>query len=323
MPPSRPPRPLRIGISYRLTFSPDSLSVLVTGRRLNLWGLAARERVGTCHPLKHPSHADFLPDGTRCVLKNTSGKLAVMPISDMEAFTLLPVDRPGEGCQVLFSPCGYYLIDGCWDGRLTVRDVVSGRLALEEEAPGSMVSWIGCDAGRQLFAYARGLKAYLREDSHDATSVHVRRWPFHEHREVSIAGPWSDARAAAPSPDGKRLAILERERLSVISLDDAQGVVHREFAMTPGAYLRKVLAWSPDGTLIGCIYGDDALFLDSRTLECRARHADRDTSDVAFSPDGRFVGIGTWSKGVVMPVEQLLATPTGSVDGEAQPARPA
>jgi WD40 repeat protein len=318
---ARPPKPLKIGISYALAFSPDSRSLLVSGRRLNLWGLPGRARIGTSHPLKHPSDVDISPDGLRCVVKNTSGKIAVMPVADMEAYTLLPTPGSYEGCQILHSPCGRYLVDGDWKGRLTVRDAVSGSLVLQEQVEHCMVRWLACDARRELFAYNRSPTAHFEGDRTGLPTVFVRRWPFDVHPEEPVRGDWTRVNAVAPSPDGARLAVLEWDRLSVVSLPDGRLLVDRSFDTSTQGQLRSVLTWSPDGALLGCIVGDQALLLDSATLGTRAAHLEKYACQIAISPDGMFVAIGNWSKGTVASIDQL-PKPVGIVEG-AQPARPA
>ncbi len=302
----RPPKPLGIGVSHSLTFTPDSQSLIVAGRRVFRWSLAAGERADSCHPFANVHRVDCAPDGARFAAKNTAGRICVMPAAEMTAAQVLPDKKASPGCRVLFSPCGEHLVDGSWDGRLTVRDAASGRVELEERVDAFMLRWLASDPARQLFAYVRSPTARFEGDHGALPTVFVRRWPFHEHPESAVPGHWPDADAVAPSPDRARLAILDRAQLCVVALDGPTRVVRRalgEFGQT--GQLNRALAWSPDGGIVACTLGDAILFLDSATLECRHRHVVRHATDIAYSADGRFVAIGGWNDGVVLAVDPL------------------
>ena len=66
------------------------------------------------------------------VAKNTSGEVVVFDAASLEELARFAGEGYGEGTSVRFSPCGRYLIDGSWGGRLLVREADSGSVAWEE-----------------------------------------------------------------------------------------------------------------------------------------------------------------------------------------------
>jgi len=312
MPTADPFKPLAIGRSYQVRFTPDGQSLAVVGDKLTLWNLQAGKRVGAYRPFAHPSDLDVAPSGALGVVKNTGGRLATFPLSDPAAFVQLPVKDAVEGCEVLFSPCGLYVVDGSWDGRLSVHEIATGRCVFMEEFDDCMLERLACDAARELFVYYR--QPLSEEDAEGvvAGSLVLRRWPFDKHGETCLPGRWRRVDAVAPSPDGRRLAILHEARLSVVALDGGEPVVSCALGETAAGI---GLAWSPDGAIVACTERRQASFFDAATLARRARHVVAHASDVAFSPDGRLAAVGSWEKGVVLGVAQL--TPWSAGDAYA------
>ena len=324
--PSTPVKPLQAGKSYELRLSPDGTQALALGRNVVLWDVATRKRLASAHPFGHPSSAAFAPDGQRVVVKNTSGEIVVLAVPDLSTLCVADCRGWGEGSAPFWSPCGRFLVDGNWGGDVAVRDASTGAVVLREHYDCSMLHDISANADASLFSFVLFHRGEDEDEDEDeeggepksrSTSVGdtiaTRRWPFDQHAARVFQPPraWSHTEGAFLSPDGTRLAVMvwQPKHKTVLEIhelrDDAAGQV-RSLRLDFGA-TGPTLAWSPDGGTIACIELQRVTLIDVATLKRRASHPLPYASHVEFSRDGRLLAIGSWSKGVVLALEDVGA----------------
>ncbi len=109
-------KPLRIGTSYSVAFSPDGLSLATLGRDVSVWDLGARTKSWRVHPLSNPGDVAFSPNGRRLAVKNTAGVIVVLNAQDGSVVVDFHNVNDGEGSNVAFSSDGRLLVDGSWSG---------------------------------------------------------------------------------------------------------------------------------------------------------------------------------------------------------------
>ena len=119
-------KPWKIGTSYAVAFSGDGRLLATLGRDVSIWDLALRSKVVRAHPFSHPSDAAFSPDQRHLAVRSTSGQIAIVDVRS--GLTVVDFDNAaeGEGSNLQYSPCGEYIADGTWSGRLSVRRASSG-----------------------------------------------------------------------------------------------------------------------------------------------------------------------------------------------------
>jgi len=295
-------KPLSIAKSYALAFTPDSRRLLAVGQRVAVWNLTTGKRQGAYRPFAHPSNLDVAPSGTHCIVKSTGGELALMTLDDEPVITPVKVRDPSEGAAALFSPCGGFVVDAGWDGLLAVRELPAGRLAFAQPHKEVMIEWLACDPARERYAYVH--HSMSDDDPTPPNKLVLRRWPFDTHPDVvlPVDSELHDA-ALAFSPDGRRLAINSDGRLLVVDADSGATLAQRTVAEMRGTGM--AVAWSADGAALACVEEDQISFFGTGTLARHARHRVAYACDVAFSPDGRLVAMGSWENGVVMAVADL------------------
>lgn len=262
------------------------------GKRTSLWDVESRERIAGVLPLSNASDVDIAPDDGRVVVKNTSGDVAVYDAALSEELLRLPGRPWGEGSAIRFSPCGRFLVDGSWNGDLLVRDAVTGEIVFHER--GEHVSPLACTRDRRVWVYVR-----------NAVVAYVRQWPFEQHEPIRFSEVGMIWRAGL-SDDGNLAVVLRGHYLEVWRLDRANarkevvGQVELEDGM--GA-----VALSPTGDRVGLasVSRMEGLLL-TRELGYLGRVPFEYPSDVAFSPDSKLIAFGDGSKGVVLPVADLL-----------------
>ncbi|MBX7131634.1 MAG: hypothetical protein K1X67_03035 [Fimbriimonadaceae bacterium] len=80
--------------------------------------------------VSHLSKASISPDGSRIAVKSTSGRILVF---DLEGTCLLDCknQREGEGCNLVWTEDGQFLIDGSWKGAIRQRNAETGEIVME------------------------------------------------------------------------------------------------------------------------------------------------------------------------------------------------
>lgn len=278
-----------IGSSFRVAWSPDSTRLVTLGRRVAVWDVQARKKIGDVKPFSYESSVAVSPRGDRFAVKNTQGTVAVVDLASVLVRLVLPGDAYGEGAGVRFSGDGEALVDGSWNGDLLVRDATTGAILHHERGPG--IGAIESVDGGDTWVYDTG------------GALHVRRWPF-ERNDAEI-----HAYAGHKLWD---LAPYDSERVAVgttgsVELWQLAGRRPKVLARWPTAIsgTGEHVAWSPDGRFLAHAGAHYATVLDDQLRV--VWHAPFDyASDVAFSPDGRLLAVGDWSKGVVVPLHEIL-----------------
>ena len=298
---------LRVGRSYQLRFVAGGSNGIAIGQDIVLWSLSQGKRICSSHPFKHPGSFDISPEGDRLVVKNTSGQLAILSTKDLATIFLFPTEGSSDGGAPLFSRCGKLIIDGSWNGHLRLLDSSNGGLVNEELSEGSMVKSLTSDAQRRLFAYVKQPKVADRVSRLPFSQVVTRRWPFVENPEVEVPVGEHSVGSISLSPDGSRLALLQMNAAAAFSLEIIDLLEGRALAsqrVDPGGTNRS-LAWSPDGLKLACVEKGQVSVFDAVSLDRVARHVDTYPCFVEFSPDGSSIAMGSWERGVVMPISQL------------------
>jgi WD40 repeat protein len=266
-------------------------------------GVESRTRIARAHPFKHPSHIDFSPDGSKLAVKNTSGEIVVLDGSTLDVLARHSGRPWGEGAEVLFSPCGEYLVDGTWSGALVVREALTGTVVHREEDEGRSIGALDCTRDRLRWAYN-----VWRHAPHKDVWLTIRSWPFTAGRsETRFQATAREARsihALALDPSGASLAVTGHGlQLWGVSTDEPE--LLRKAPVLPVSGTGRAVAWSPSGEMLALAgAGETRLFTNALREIWRT---DLEYScDVAFSPSGDLLAFGAWSRGFV------IATPVPS-----------
>jgi WD40 repeat protein len=266
-----------------------------------LWDVRQHRQTAVNRLLAHPNSVAFAPNGAYYAVKNTRGEIVVCTVASGELVSRYKPDGQGEGCRILFSADGDYLIDGSWKGRIDVRRVTDLQPTLSQVFEGCMVADASASRGRTVWAFVVSKIGNPPDPDHD--QVLFRPWPL----DAKGARPRMDHLpalcCARLSPDGKRLAVIQKwTKLSVFDLE-----TNTTTAMTKlESAARAALTWSPDGKLLGTVQKGRWTLHASDDLREVGSLADLYPCALDFSPDGSLIALGSWERGVVLPLAQVL-----------------
>lgn len=297
-------RPLKIGQSYDAAFSPDGTLLCVSGRSVSLWSVPDRKKLWRAHPLSHPADLVFTQDDQRIVVKNTSGLIVQADVGDGSVVEGFTTSVDGEGANMILAPAGDVLVDGSWNGAVTFRSCDDGEVLDVHTFEHQMV--------RSLHRTADGF--YTHQNY---------RWPRAQHDHRLVRWSWNGTyepvtwveeapqhftgRKVAITPDGTACAIEDcedrRVGVAVRSMDD--GTLLWTSHEGESVFLQS-LEWSHRGELLAATTGDRAVLRDAGTGALLAEWTIPYVASVVFSPDDRWLMIGSaTSAGILVDLDEL------------------
>lgn len=289
-------RPLKLQRCYEVAFSNTGAFLITLSGDVVAWNVHERSKRFRVHPFSHPSHCAVHPNDSRLAVKSTSGQIALLDADDGTLVRMLDDTKSNEGSNILYSSCGSKLVDGSWNGQLTVRSAESGQISFQRGFPGEMITRIARTATGDRWFVVHQPKSVVDHKPPASAFVSVWGWPFEEpqdrlmHREGTI-------KDLAVSPDGSRLCLLGHESITVVRLAD-NGL------LASGAYTyggtQFVATWSPDGHEIATVQKDSFVFYAANTAQPSQTIDLAYASDIAYSPDGKLLALGSWSSGMLI-----------------------
>ena len=299
-------KPWKIGASYAVAISHDGRLLATLARDVFIWDLALRSKTVRAHPFSHPSDAAFSPDQRNMAVKSTSGQIVVLDAQSGQTVVDFKNAADGEGSNLQYSPCGSYIVDGTWSGLLSVRRASSGTREFVQDFGEMIRSVHGCEDGKH-WVIAHGAKA-TPDDGPPCNYFSVWRWPFGSETCRILPERIAFSRSSALSPDGALLAVVHGappDTLSVFRIEDGAcvGLVSIQSGGTGHA-----LSWSKDGRLVASVQDQNIVFFTWPGLAKTHQLALSYPSDVAFSPRGDLLAIGSWQVGWVLSAHTLTTT---------------
>ena len=301
-------KPWKIGTSYAVAFSGDGRLLATLGRDVSIWDLALRSKVVRAHPFSHPSDAAFSPDQRHLAVRSTSGQIAIVDVRS--GLTVVDFDNAaeGEGSNLQYSPCGEYIADGTWSGRLSVRRASSGAHEFVQDYQGEGIRSVHRSDDGKHWVIAHVAKATSDERPPPPDYFSVWGWPFGSGRYRILPERIAFSQSSALSPDGALLAVVHGappDTLSVFRMSD--GACAGAASVQSGG-TGHALGWSNYGRLIASVQDQNIAFYIWPGLGKKHELALAYPSDVAFSPRGDLFAVGSWQVGWVLPADTLATT---------------
>jgi WD40 repeat protein len=301
----KPPR-LKWPVAYGLSCSPDGRLLACLGRNVVLIDIAARQRLWTSHPLSHPSYAAFSPCGETLAVKATSGRIVVVDLRSGEVLHDHTNQKEGEGSGICFSPDGSGLVDGSWDGVLTIRRARESAILGREHFPGEMITRVTHDQSRRTWLVEHSPTLRPGENMSPPDYLSLRQWPFslETTRTFSFG---MHIESSTLSPDGSRFCFIQKfdeRRVHIAQTSDGR-------VLTSSIPLEAVgtgseLAWSGDGGHVATVSGRMFVLLRASDLAVVGRVPCRHPASMAFLPGGDEMVLGSWNTSTIVKLSNAM-----------------
>lgn len=278
-------------------FSPDEERVFYqVGNTLTAMKLATREILFAVKPATNVTHMDLSPDGSRLVVKNTSGRTLVVDAENGATLADFKNQREGEGDGVLFSPCGKFVVTVSWNGLLNVRDAQAGKVVFEDFQQGCMLTNLSTPEDRRFIIYS--LAGTFDESAGRRTrhKLLLRDWPLSDGNIREVFSDHEITGCSTISPTGRFFAAAHFKEFTVTDLKTSK-VIGR---LPIGTYSKK-MAWSHDERFIGLSVADVYHVLEMPSLKVRHQFSIQYANSITFSPSLKYVAV----KGHIVPMDYL------------------
>jgi WD40 repeat protein len=278
---------------YDVVFSGSGSLLVSLSRDVVAWDVLGRVKRFRSHPLSHPSSCAIHPDEQSIVIKNTTGSIAIIDSCDGAIVRIFNSKVRNEGSNILYSSCGDYIVDGSWNGEIMVRSAATGNVAFHREFPGEMITRVTRSAGCDRWYFLHQPKSISRDLPFEPAYVSVWEWPF---TSPTYLRNLVDGRihSISISPDGERICIVGQDVISVMSLAEKRILASTQYTFGGTAFVAE---WSPDSREIATVQDEQFVFYFATNLEKRKTVELQFASDVAYSPDGTLIALGSWEAG--------------------------
>ena len=296
---------MKFPMAFAASRSDDGRLIACVGRNVVVIDMVERATLSKSHPFKHPSNAAFSPDGTALAAKSTSGRIVILDPRSGEALFDHKNQKEGEGSNPLFSPNGDELVDGSWQGLLTVRSVREGVLQGRESFPGEMIGRVSHDRSRRTWLIEHSLKAN-GDLPPPPGYVSLRAWPFNSATSKVFRFDFN-FQSATLSPDASRFCFIESSdarRIFVAKTSD--GSIVASSASTEGGGTGSELAWSDDSRYLASVQSRKFVLYNASDLSVVGAVPCQYPSAIAFLPNNKLL-LGSWSASAIMDLGHILA----------------
>lgn len=301
----KPPR-LKWPAAYDLSCSADGRLLACLGRNVVVIDIAARQRVSTSHPLSHPSHVTFSPSGEALAVKATSGRIVVIDPRSGEVLNDHMNQKEGEGSGVCFSPDGSGLVDGSWNGALTIRRARGSAILSRELFPGEMITRVTHDQSRRTWLVEHSPTVRPGENMPPPDYLSLRLWPFSPETTRTFSFG-AHIESSTLSPDGSRFCFIQKwdeRRVHIAQASDGQ-VLTSSTPLEAGG-TGSELAWSGDGRHVVTVSKGMFVFFRASDLAVVGRVSCQYPSATAFLPGGEKMVLGSWNTTTIVKLGDVL-----------------
>lgn len=302
----KPFRPIKLKKSYAIDFSPDDELFATLGRsNCWVWDIAKRKKISRSPSLFHPSTLKFSPSGNLLAVKNTSGWIFILDPKDCNILKDYHNYHDGEGSNILFSPCGSYLVDGSWSGHINVREVDTGKIVWSTIFENEIIAAVHqtMDGRRWVFEHHPiGDSTGIPPAS---TYFTLWKWPLDKNDYEKINLHVSLSKGSAITGDGEYLAVVHGRlsgKLDIIKVDSGNQI--RSWPVEIGG-IGGHLAWSNDGRFLGSVQTEKIVFYDGATYSKICEFQIPFLDFITFSPNSKYLGLGSWSDGMILSQENI------------------
>lgn len=298
---------MKVGRAFQLRLSPDGRHAVSIGRNVVFWDLQTCRRIGSVHPFKHPSSVDFSPDGSYFAVKNSAGEIRVIDVPELRIREPINLKPYTEGCRVLFSHCGRYIIDGDWSGGLHLHELSTGQVIFSEADPNTLITDLCSAPQKKLVAYVLQPKAADRVSPLNPSKIVVRSWPFAPNRTVLEHENFGWVKAISFDPKGERLVLLQQVKrtfhIILLQIDPTHIIASK---VVPWGGANFSVAWSPDGKYVACAESVGVTLYSVPNLSKLGSIPLPYACFVEFSRDTQYLALGSYEQGRIEPISAVI-----------------
>jgi WD40 repeat protein len=303
----------KLPAGFSVAFSKDGTKLACSGTRVHILDPESLERISIFKPFPNICAIDFAPSGKEILVKNTEGKIAIIEAITGELLATNLTKPTREGCRARFSVDGSYIINGDWDGTLSIHSAASCDKLREIRHAHELIRDISLNRIGTAMIVEHQPKVFGEKQVPDKSYLMIHNLPLSETsgRRLDFKKSISNARL---SNDGTKVAFVEE----VIGKKGAETVILgaklKIAEILTGTILSesddfqwyKSLEWSVDDKHIFTAIDGHFVLHEVTSLERLWKQPAEFTSSIAFHPNGDLVALGTWKTTLLVQLSKLL-----------------
>jgi WD40 repeat protein len=288
--------------AHEIKFSPSGDHVAFFGsRNVTVLDLISGKQVfEVCHTA-HPSSIDYSPDGSRLVVKSTSGRTKVLDATNGDIFIDFQNQKEGQGESAFFSNCGKHVVSVSWSGILTVRDAVSGNIMLEKNYPGQKLGNFTTASDRSVFIYS-----VCRPPISPTNLMSIEKLSLPpSDGDGQLPQEWPFIKSLQLSPSGQYISVIygTSEMMHEIYELKTMRLLVKQPIKYGGSGIS--VAWSDNEALFSCCGEDKVIVTKFPEMNLTHEIPMHYPCFVGFSPSFTHIALGSWSKSFIVPMQGL------------------
>ncbi len=295
-------------MSYETACTADGKMFVCVGRRINGFDVGNRQKILSARPFPHASHSDFSPDNKKLAVKHTSGRIVILDLATGDVMRDFKNQKEGEGSEVFFSPDGQELVDGSWNGVISIRKLRGTGTSIKQ-FPNEMIDRISHDSQKRSWLIQHKKKVQTGQKWSEYDYLVLRRWPLFE-RKQKVFSFDCYLRSATISPDGSRICLIGRRRnsanrwIQVVRVSDSKIIAINTEIEIGGT--GSELAWSTDSNLVGSVQKRRFVFYRASDLVALRVLPCQYPSSICFLSNDDQVVLGTWNSSALVSISDVL-----------------
>ena len=295
-------------MSYETVCTADGRMFVCVGRRVNGFDVENCQRILSARPFPHASHSDFSPDNKELAVKYKNGRIVILDLATGDVMRDYKNQKEGEGSEAFFSPDGQELVDGSWNGLISIRKL-SGPGVSTKQFPGEMIQRISHDSHKRSWLIQHGKKVQPGLQWNDYDYLVLHRWPLFERKQKVFSFDYY-LQSATISPDGSRICLICRRRgggnwwMQVVRASDSKIVAVNTEIEIGGT--GSELAWSTDSNLVGSVQKRRFVFYRASDLAMVGEIRCQYPSSICFLPKSDLVVLGTWNSSSLARISDVV-----------------
>ncbi|MGZ8900718.1 MAG: WD40 repeat domain-containing protein [Limisphaerales bacterium] len=299
---------VKLKTAHQIAFTTAEDRVAFFGDRyVSVQSVPSFQPIFAVRPIANPSDIDFSPDGSRLVVKGTSGHTIILDVQTGLVLSDFRNQKEGPGSAALFTSCSRYVVSVSWNGLLTVRDSATTEMVFSQLYEGGMLNDLSVPRDRRFFVYSVGYRASSDSEEPPPEAVVLRRWPMRAGDCRELPQRWSFIDALQVSPSGRLLAVIygaPPETLEIYDIEQTRVIARRDvqFGGTGCS-----IGWSPDEQLLAINGNHRCYVLEMPKLSVRHEFPLQYCCHVGFSPLSRFLALGSWRESFIVPLDHLAS----------------
>ena len=285
--------PLKLKLTFHAVFTNCNKNILTLGKKTALWDIAQRKQLWSVCPLKNSSSISIDRLGKRVAVKNTQGQICVLDAKTGKIVFDHMNKSEGEGSNLLFTHDCKSIIDGSWEGVLTVRNASKPKFTDTRVFDENMITQIATHRTTPVFAIFRNrimtdesTVTLWKEGTPLGKAKTLRRFELFTAVNQCMA-PTMPTPTQVFIADGTKILRFNTVRHeTVVDIGGADPIIAIDYDPINRAF---------------------AIATESRAFVYRLRdqtqhelHEDDHLCDIRFSPDSGMVAVGSWGSGLVV-----------------------